>query len=158
MTNEEIKKILDEAPRNTNQYEDCGKYWYVVGGSDIYLESPMHHLADLRKILEQDATILELRQEVEQLQQRNAELEAQIELIDEVIYQHGKTVELSDSYQFQIDDDVLDKVLSLTPNQSLNALKRELLTELIQTMICGECTCDRYVEQYTNTNYPTEGE
>ena len=67
MTNEEIKKILDGAPRNTNQYEDCGKYWYVVGGSDIYLESPMHHLSDLRRILEQDATILELRQEVERL-------------------------------------------------------------------------------------------
>lgn len=50
------------------------------------------------------------------------------------------------------------ELLRKTPQQNLNALKREVLMELLQTMVCSECTCDRYVEHYATANYPTEGE
>ena len=86
---------------------------------------------------------------IEQLQQRNAELEAHVERLRFI----------ADTEYADEDERIADihGVLEETPQQSLNALKREVLMELGQTMVCGECTCDRYVEHYTNTNYPTEG-
>lgn len=45
-------------------------------------------------------------------------------------------------------------VLRATPEQNLNAIKREVLLGLLSTMTCSECTCDRYVEHYANQRYP----
>ena len=64
MTNEEIKKILDGARDSDIEYDPICKAYWGKGMADT-----SHQLADLRRILEQDAIILELRQEVERLRE-----------------------------------------------------------------------------------------
>ena len=62
LTNEQIKQIIDNAPSETNQYEQCGKYWYVNTASNVYIESPMHNLSDLAEILALRERVAELEQ------------------------------------------------------------------------------------------------
>jgi len=68
MTNEQIKQIIDGAPSETNQYEQCGKYWYVNTASNVYIESPMHNLSDLAEIFALRERVTELEIEFEKLQ------------------------------------------------------------------------------------------
>ena len=88
LTNEQIKQIIDGAPSETNQYEQCGKYWYVNTASNVYIESPMHNLSDLAEIFalrervaELDKHCTNMTNQVSELMQETA---AQAMLINEL--------------------------------------------------------------------------
>ena len=94
LTNEQIESILEGAPDGATHYDIDGKGYIKVTESSTfdfykgkevdggYLE-PDRNLSDLRKILEQDATILALRKEVASLKEEMAAKEAEVEVLRE---------------------------------------------------------------------------
>lgn len=176
MTNEEIKKILDEAPDGATHVAWNGDYWYLNEGYNpkvylpnrdewflVVLTHPVQELTDLKEILE-------LRQEVERLQQRNAELEAHVERLksftDEAMDELDAWQQTGEQCEHW--SNRWEEVKSLSPKQSLNALKREVAREAINNFAHRLVTrhidmtdiytwADRFLDEALD-KYPTEVE
>ena len=186
MTNEEIKKILDGAPEGATHYQsttylrydskswlwwsEAVSRWCFVRDESIGWAQVLsgHHgnLDDLREILE-------LRQEVERLQQRNAELEeerdAMIVALCEVDKLRCNSWEVTGAGgYYKINSMKLDNIFWTNPQQSLNALKREVARESVNNfahrlvtrhidMIDIYTWAGRFLDEALD-KYPTKGE
>lgn len=165
LTNEQIEQILDGAPDGATHCFDYGDYfkhgdpfalvWDEKGAwfaSAMCKKDVTHNLSDLREILE-------LRQEVEQLQQRNDELAATVEQITKDLTDLSNAHATDEQYRMFIGGMAKEIKARTTPQQNLNAVKREAILDAINH------SDGRYIEthsdyldmviEYANTKYPS---
>lgn len=87
----------------------------------------------------------------EELQPKINELAATVErLRDVVVNYHDENIAAEEAMNELWD------IHNATPQQNLNAIKREVLLGLLSTMTCSGCTFDMHVEHYTNQRYPVK--
>lgn len=118
---------------------------------------------------------------IEQLQQRNAELEKELERVSSINEEHfdqrnqcrkeadelaAHVERLSNTISSSslVDDPHIMSMLNATPQQSLNALKREVALDVanaVRALNEGAVLVNvnhQWLERHANTKYPTEGE
>lgn len=128
-------------------------------GADVKLSKEQaQHLADLIEKLQQRIAELErynvrLANESHEKDLKIDELAATVDALRSALRHLAHNAKASGA-EMGLALVVANEALQSTPQQNLNAVKREVLLGLLSTMTCSECTCDRHVEHYANQRYP----
>lgn len=170
LINEQIQAILDGAPDGATKcatYIDT-MYFKSAIPHGLKLYNPfvdkwqwVHDCSMLRNLRDLSGLreILELRQEIERLEQREQELAATVDALQEAMYKTGDLlIKLGKIKEFQ----ELDHALCSTPPQNLNAVKREVAKAAVKTALINlgegslsEQDISSFAKLYANTKYPS---